>query len=914
MGDPVSVAASAAGLIALGLESCRLIVKYCDHWRGFDSDVNNVKLKASGLHSTLTLIETLLSQNAAVLPPIAADITAKVVENEKWIKEVHDAVTRWQSATQNLGLGGKVRAAGKKIAYPFRREALLDTIKVLEGLQMNLHTALLVLQLQQTSLLAKQTELIEAVHSASSTTLAILQSHHPDLQQREPTMQNCSGLPYPANQPATVPPTGIHRRHKRCFCPGIPGLIQSHQRACPLSRVNARTARVALSSQWLGISIEVSLSFYRWANDLTICPTLRYHPIMSEDSPAFQIVSQRPLLGSRSEEVASFYERAIQQLRQLFLAGKASPFDRTPNGATLLHHTCAHLEKFRGDFDNPYHVSCFQLVEFLVEAGCPVNETARRFNSAGRTIGWRTPMNTLVSRRVGGKVVSRFMDLGAVVTNDELIRYDMLLMLKEAYTQNGEGFFVSHPVQAALMQSEVGLKDLITATQRALSKDNREPFFDDGYNLLSIVLGWPEAFSASLKFFPNLTRAEKAILLSHAIEHNVFYAVEALLDLGAPILPYSFAHFKSEAMESLIMDIFILRRRSLLDLAKSTLPRRVQDELGLGDTSLPDANAEAVFLAVKARNPSIDPSLEPASLEPVVANPVFHYGLKIEQMEHLYNSGFRDINAPDKNGSQTILKAISPGNGWLLCDTTTVMQYTISRSLWFIEKGVAWDTDAGTGQKYFHIIALQMVAALEFDIIDFGHHAMDIIPNVLTSLPQAHRNFLLKHILTPSYQDSCSCACSAAGCTPLNVALCCFLNHDPGQHEDILPAILNAFITEMQGTTGCGDEVIRLLTFADLSLTHTCCHMYKDGDGYVKVELFEEGEAAEIQDEERFLIEDFEALVDELQSEYKTMDTSLWQFIQTRWCERVREYLVEQEEVIAPDLLCVALARRVIDQ
>jgi hypothetical protein len=144
MGDPVSVAASAAGLLALGLESCKLIVKYCDNWRGFDTDISNSRLKASGLLSTLTLIEQLLSQNAAVLPPIAAGITAKVVENDQWINEVHDTVTKWQNTTQNPGLGGKVRAAGKKIAYPFRREALLDTIKGLEGLQMNLHTALLV--------------------------------------------------------------------------------------------------------------------------------------------------------------------------------------------------------------------------------------------------------------------------------------------------------------------------------------------------------------------------------------------------------------------------------------------------------------------------------------------------------------------------------------------------------------------------------------------------------------------------------------------------------------------------------------------------------------------------------------------------------------------------------------------------
>ncbi|KAL2846499.1 hypothetical protein BJX68DRAFT_268589 [Aspergillus pseudodeflectus] len=915
MGDPVSVAASAAGLIALGLESCRLIVKYCDNWRGFDSDISNVRLKASGLHSTLTLIETMLSQNTTILPAIAADIKAKVVENEKWIKEVHTAVTKWQSATPTSGLGDKVRGAGKKIAYPFRREALLDTIKVLEGLQMNLHTALLVLQLQQTSVLAKRTELIQTVHSLSSTTLSILQSHHPDSPWPEPAVQNCSGpshhvcLPSHVSQPATVASTGTHRRHKRCFCPGIPGLIQSHHRTCPLynPRANARTARVALSSQWLGISIEVSLSFYRWANGLTISPTLRYHPIVSVNSPAFQIISRMPPLGSRLEEVSSFYETAIQELRQLFLDGKASPFDRTPSGATLLHHACGQFQGFWGNFDDCYHVSCFQLLQFLVEAGCPVNETAQIFNFDGKVVGRQTPMTRLISHRVGGKVVSKFMDLGAVVTNDELIRYDMLLMLKEAFTQNEEGFLVSDPVQAVLMRSEVGLKDLITATQRALSEDNRKPF-SDGFNLLSIALSWPEAFCALLEFYPNLTRAERTGLLSAAIRYNVFYAVEALLDLGAPIPAYSFALCGSEAMEVLIMDIFISRRRSLLELAKNTLPRRVQNELGLRDTCLPDANAEAVFLAVKERHPSIDPSLAPAD-----NRPVFHHGLKIEQMDYLYNSGFRDINAPDENGSQAALKITIPWEGCALWNITA-MQYTISRSLWFFEKGVARDTEVGSGQTYFHIIALKIIAVLEFDIVDFTHRAIDIIPNILTSLPQAQRNFLLKHILTSSCWDSCACACSAAGCTPLNVALCCLLNSDNEWNKDIVPAILKAFITEMQGTTGCGDEVIRLLTFKDLSLTHTCCHMYTDEYMYVKVKSFDEGDATEIHDEERILIEEFEVLVEELQKEYETVGIPLWEFIQTHWCERVREYLVENEEVITPDLLCVALAGKVVEE
>ncbi|KAL3484687.1 hypothetical protein BJX62DRAFT_243690 [Aspergillus germanicus] len=547
MGDPVSVAASAAGLIALGLESCKLI-------------------------------------NAAVLPPIAADITAKVLENENWIKEVHNAVTKWQSATQNLGLGGKVRAAGKKIAYPFRREALLDTIKVLEGLQMNLHTSLLLLQLQQTSSLAKQTDRTDLVH------------------------------------------------------------------------------------------------------------TTRY-----------------------------FYP---------------------------------------------------------------------------------------------------------------------------------------------------------------------------------ITLGWPEGFRALLEFVPNLTRNEIGCLVRHAVIFDALHAAEALLKLGAPVSAYEIADCKSNAMEILIMETLISERRRLLELAESTLSRRARDELGLRVGSLPDENARAVFLQLKARNPGINPSLEPEDWQPI-----YHNSMKIDQMEYLYNAGIHDINAPYQMVCPVLKIA------WLLDWPLT--EQNISRVLWLIGKGAEFNPEGITARPSSHTIAINITTTLMYDAEFCRGRGTNITPNILTSLPHTHRNFL-RNLFSLSCRDSCFCACSSAGCTPLTVAISdlLYLHHLWEVSPDA--GVLKIIVTEIQETAGCGNKMIRLLSFQDLALTHTCCRT-DPVFGEDKIILFDKEDAAEIHDEERILIEEFEALVEELEKEYEAMGVPLWEFIQTHWCERVREYLVEHEEIITPKLLCDVLARRVVE-
>lgn len=105
----------------------------------------------------------------------------------------------------------------------------------------------------------------------------------------------------------------------------------------------------------------------------------------------------------------------------------------------------------------------------------------------------------------------------------------------------------------------------------------------------------------------------------------------------------------------------------------------------------------------------------------------------------------------------------------------------------------------------------------------------------------------------------------------------------------------------------CSEEVsqavLRFITFEILSLTHTCCRENKD----FVVESFTTKDAAEIHGE-RWLFEDFEALMSSLKEESKQSDVLLWEFIQGDCSIWMREHLQSIHKLPFKGSLYAALA------
>ncbi|KAI9924721.1 hypothetical protein MW887_006577 [Aspergillus wentii] len=450
MSDPLSVTASAAGLISLGLETCKGIVKYCDAWRGSDEEIANLTTKAEGLSKTLKHLDRILIETDQIDPEIASDISAKIVANRSWITKLNEKISKCVATSQD---NGRIQTTARKAMYPFRRDTLLGMKDILHGLQMNLHTAFLAAQLQQVSALAKQEESIKKIEIINAMILAKIDKFGTEINQM--------ALPFPPQaQPSSYAVQSRTRRcpDTTCLCPQqLDTIYQIHIPSClfyksPLS-TRVLTKKFTFCSQWLGLSVKAAISFAKGSSGLSISPLLQFQAIVPHDSGAFGIVSRPPPLNEKPEAVARFYDYMIHNLQQLFDERKASPTDRERNGMTLLHAACRiwHNNSLRNPFV-PMHQA--RVIRYLARAGCPINEVS----SSGLTA-----LDHLVQFRIDATVKCLIFDLidsGGLITSRGVIGINLQGM-KYYFSKKNEGFLLPNIATAILSHSEADLRNLL---------------------------------------------------------------------------------------------------------------------------------------------------------------------------------------------------------------------------------------------------------------------------------------------------------------------------------------------------------------------------------------------------------------------------------------------------------------------
>ncbi|CAI7614167.1 unnamed protein product [Penicillium glandicola] len=143
MSDPLSVAGTAVGIISLGLQVCGEIVSFCQAWRGFNEDIQNITEKADGLRMPLRALREMIEDFRTTDPTIASDLETKAMSIERAIKRLKTATDRYASTTSDTD---SLRFQLKKAAYPFRKEGLRDMASDLDSIQLVLHTALQILE------------------------------------------------------------------------------------------------------------------------------------------------------------------------------------------------------------------------------------------------------------------------------------------------------------------------------------------------------------------------------------------------------------------------------------------------------------------------------------------------------------------------------------------------------------------------------------------------------------------------------------------------------------------------------------------------------------------------------------------------------------------------------------------------
>lgn len=176
---------------------------------------------------------------------------------------------------------------------------------------------------------------------------------------------------------------------------------------------------------------------------------------------------------------------------------------------------------------------------------------------------------------------------------------------------------------------------------------------------------------------------------------------------------------------------------------------------------------------------------------------------------------------------------------------------------------------------------------------------------------------VLQRILTSPVLDSCECLCTQNGCSAASVMArevwkLANGTKTPGELSGfdrmtwrIVMNLLTSRLSNHPGPRQFASDFIRVSTFERLGMSHTCCRFvenggkYEDPDNgvtcailngeYKMAEVMDRDDVAEIQEEERYLAELLEVLVEEFEVKYEELSLRLDDFFLTYWWTRMGE-------------------------
>jgi hypothetical protein len=416
------------------------------------------------------------------------------------------------------------------------------------------------------------------------------------------------------------------------------------------------------------------------------------------------------------------------------------------------------------------------------------------------------------------------------------------------------------------------------------------------YTALQLAAGWPVGIKILLDAGADMTRAAKGgelvpwdggccNPLRWVIPSDCPASLLVFLRAGAALRPdhigYVVMHSTPD-MVDILMEELIQRRQTLRDLALMALPTSLRNTLGISGNVLPDANVPMVFDALRDAGIPVNESIDPRGPHVQDVGPeygtIFHQcELDRQLMDRLYDAGFVDVDTVNSAGYSPLM----------INDSYLSADALIQRADWLVSKGADITRCLpGTSIPAIQVIALRVIWKLE------GQLCLNSRDSALSSSSSFETAVFLKQAFTTRLYDGCKCACSPSkGCTSLSVALKELLSVAIWRNGRI-PTVLRELLKLAPRTLETAETVIRLATFTDLDLTHTCCR--EAGilhSGQFLLKPFDPEEADRICDEEGELIAECDQIVARFMKQYQSANLPLMQFMQEYWCPQMQEYL-----------------------
>jgi chromosome segregation ATPase len=142
MGDPFSAAGTAVGITSLGIQTFQILYRYYSDVEGFRKDIDDVLRQVEGLQDILESLcqvkERIEIDNHA--PSSQLQLALQACQDA--LHEVKQMVNKCSTTPQSGGIRAQLRATGKKLLWPYKKETIADLRTNLSKFQDNLHLAL----------------------------------------------------------------------------------------------------------------------------------------------------------------------------------------------------------------------------------------------------------------------------------------------------------------------------------------------------------------------------------------------------------------------------------------------------------------------------------------------------------------------------------------------------------------------------------------------------------------------------------------------------------------------------------------------------------------------------------------------------------------------------------------------------
>jgi hypothetical protein len=146
MADPFSVAGSAIGVVSLGITACKGLIWYIDNAKEAKEKTSCISARVDSLADLLELLQSVvggLDPSSCSSSTVSAITACDTAINNIRKKLGSSSIGRAHGST----IRARLHDIKFRLSYPFKQGEIVYLKDLLEGVQQELHTALLILQL-----------------------------------------------------------------------------------------------------------------------------------------------------------------------------------------------------------------------------------------------------------------------------------------------------------------------------------------------------------------------------------------------------------------------------------------------------------------------------------------------------------------------------------------------------------------------------------------------------------------------------------------------------------------------------------------------------------------------------------------------------------------------------------------------